>query len=72
MSAYEPSVWRTPVPIGSVGVISTAHFSRVVIYGDEGGVDVLAELRALKKELATRDLERRVPRELAEHIISFN
>jgi hypothetical protein len=51
----------------------------VVIYSDEDRVDVLAELRALrrevemlKKELARRDLEQRVPRDLAEHIVSFN
>lgn len=79
MSSYEPGPWRTPRPMGSVGILCRACFSGVVIYSDEDRVDVLAELRALrrevemlKKELARRDLEQRVPRDLAEHIVSFN
>ncbi len=82
MSSYEPSAWHTPSLIGGLGGIGRpchAHFTSIIIDDGLDAVDVLAELKALraevaalKKELAARSLEQRLPRDLADLVLDYN
>jgi hypothetical protein len=80
MSSYEPSAWRVPSVIGGLGCRPChAHFTSLILDDGLDAVDVLAELKALraevnalKKELAARSLEQRLPRDLADLVLDYN